>query len=638
VSKWTSLYAVEEETAEPNDEGMGLDFEDARANELGDALLFPRGALNLNAGGLLAGARVGAELEESEDEESGSETDSTDLEPRLRFGGRPSQSDDSDDSDGGHNNPGHGAGGGDAGDAGIDKGSGDNGQGQQRERDLPRDGVPRNDAQGHSRGGKNLDRTSFPRAESAEPTSTEFGLADWSRPLPTVQQSQGWESAASREPIMPSVPPVHASQFRHNPPLHSSSYSPLESPRSGSTWASISDQDSPPYKSSAPAPQSWMLPRYRWASISDRDSRLTDRDYRRLGDRDSRLSDRDSRLSDRDSRLTGRDSRLTDRDSRLTDRDPQLTDRDSRLTDRDSRLSNRDSRLGNRDSRLGDRDSRLSDRDSRLTGRDSRLTDRDSRLTDRDSLLTDQDSRLTDRDSRLTDRDSRLSNRDASANFANPSYDLNTFVSNDSEITSRPTFSSIYSRTSSSVPAARATTLPPIDFLFPYDDDDDPLSSYQTSAPVFNPPASTFLLQNVGVVAKPAEEIVAEEFVRGLLVFQKSDGCFAFNEKTVKTILGPSFLGVVTGLKAKLDVFDTIVTIALVALLEEQFRICQALWVLMVRKAKDYISACSLGPNEDVLMQEARNRIKSIPSVMQEIKNVENAVATAIELEIAPIV
>lgn len=229
---------------------------------------------------------------------------------------------------------------------------------------------------------------------------------------------------------------------------------------------------------------------------------------------------------------------------------------------------------------------------------------------------------------------------DASADFANPSYDFDAFVSNDSEITSCPTFFSLSSRTSSSVPAARATTLPPLSSLLPYDDDDgdDPLSGYKTSAPVFNPPASTSLLRNVGVVAKSAEEIVAEEFVRGLLVFQKSDGCFAFNEKTVKTILGPSFLGVVTGLKAKLDVFDIIVTIALVALLEEQFRICQALWVLMVRKAKDYISACSLGPNEDALMQEARNRIKLIPSVMQEIKNVENAVATAIELEIAPIV
>ena len=372
VSKWTSLYAVEEEIAEPNDEGMGLDFEDARANdELWDALLLPRGALNLNAGRLLAGARVGAELGESEDEESGSETDSTDLEPRSRFGGRSSQSDDSDDSDGGHNNPGHGAGGGNAGDAGIDKGSGDNGQ--QRERDPPRDGVPRNDAQGHSRGGKNLDRTSFPRAESAEPTPTEFGLTDWSRPLPTVQQSQGWESTASREPIMPSVPPVPASQFRHNPFLHSSSYSPflhspsyspflhsssyspfphsssyspLESPRSGSTWASISDQDSPHHKSSVPAPQfrSNPLP------------------LRSPGGRRAGISGRDSRLSDRDSRLSDLDFLLSDLDSRLSDHDSRLGDRDSRLGNLDSRLSNCDFRLSNRDSRISDLDSRLSDR------------------------------------------------------------------------------------------------------------------------------------------------------------------------------------------------------------------------------------------------------------------------------------
>jgi hypothetical protein len=240
VSKWTSLYAVEEEVAEPNDEGMDLDFEDARANdELGDALLLPRGALNLNAGRLLASAGAGAELEESS-----SETDSTDSEPRPRFGGRPGQGDDSDDdSDGGHNNPRHGAGGGNAGDAGMDTGSGDNGQGELRERDSPRDGVPRDDAQGHSGRGNNLDRTSFPGAESAEPTPTEFGLVDWSHPVLTAQQSQGWESTASGEPIMPSGPSVPASQVQLIPPFQLSSYSSLRSPRSRSTRAGMSDQD-----------------------------------------------------------------------------------------------------------------------------------------------------------------------------------------------------------------------------------------------------------------------------------------------------------------------------------------------------------------------------------------------------------
>jgi hypothetical protein len=167
----------------------------------------------------------------------------------------------------------------------------------------------------------------------------------------------------------------------------------------------------------------------------------------------------------------------------------------------------------------------------------------------------------------------------------------------------------------------------------------DPFLEYQTFAPVFNPPASTSLLQNVGPAAKTPEETASEEFVHGLLIFQKSDGCFAFgNESTVKKALGPSFLSVVIGLKANLDVFDTVVTVALVALLEEQFQICQALWVLMVQKARDYISACSLGPTADVLMQEARGYMKSIPLVMQEIKDAESAAATAIELEIAPIV
>jgi len=165
-----------------------------------------------------------------------------------------------------------------------------------------------------------------------------------------------------------------------------------------------------------------------------------------------------------------------------------------------------------------------------------------------------------------------------------------------------------------------------------------PSRNYQTSAPIFNPPASTSILQHTGPTAKTVEEMESEDFVRGLLDFQKSNGCFKFSdEEKVKTILGPSILSVVAGLKAELDNFDIILTITLVNLLEGQFQSCQNLWILMVRKAEEYISACSLGPKADTLMQEARNRIRVIPSVMVEVRNMKAIAASAIELQMAPV-
>lgn len=172
-----------------------------------------------------------------------------------------------------------------------------------------------------------------------------------------------------------------------------------------------------------------------------------------------------------------------------------------------------------------------------------------------------------------------------------------------------------------------------------FDSHNAPFSTSEAIVPVFNPAASTSLLQNMGAAAKTAEQIVAENFVRGLLVFQNADGHFVFNnEKILEKSLGSPFVSVVIGLRAKLDVFDTIVTIAIIALLEDQFQICQGLWVLMIQKAESYISACHLGPKGDALRQEARNGIKLIPSVMQKVTKPDELVTTAIELEIAPLV
>ncbi|RSL43050.1 hypothetical protein CEP51_016407, partial [Fusarium floridanum] len=91
------------------------------------------------------------------------------------------------------------------------------------------------------------------------------------------------------------------------------------------------------------------------------------------------------------------------------------------------------------------------------------------------------------------------------------------------------------------------------------------------------------------------DQLEAEELVRDLLKFQKSNGRFVFgNFETLKSTLGPSFMEVVVRLRAKHHDFDTVVTIAMVALLEEQFQDCQELWVLITRKATAFINQCRL--------------------------------------------
>lgn len=148
---------------------------------------------------------------------------------------------------------------------------------------------------------------------------------------------------------------------------------------------------------------------------------------------------------------------------------------------------------------------------------------------------------------------------------------------------------------------------------------------------------STPLLQH-GAVPKTADQLEAEELVRDLLKFQKSNGRFVFgNFETLKSTLGPSFVEVVVRLRAKHHDFDTVVTIAMVALLEEQFQDCQELWALITRKATAFVNQCALGHTRQDLEQEARLNLKSIRPVLEDLRSAKRALVEVMELEFAPV-
>lgn len=72
---------------------------------------------------------------------------------------------------------------------------------------------------------------------------------------------------------------------------------------------------------------------------------------------------------------------------------------------------------------------------------------------------------------------------------------------------------------------------------------------------------------------------------------------------------------------------------AIVTLLEEQFQGQQGLWVLIARKARDYLAAEeAAGMALGQLLAEARARVKALRSVMEELREARNASGAVDEL------
>ena len=168
------------------------------------------------------------------------------------------------------------------------------------------------------------------------------------------------------------------------------------------------------------------------------------------------------------------------------------------------------------------------------------------------------------------------------------------------------------------------------------------------SAPVFNPPASTFFMDSGRSAPKTEEELAAERFVRDILTFQRSDGSFHFrDDEELKGSLGPSLFGVVTARRRYLAGDKCpeptkrllAVAAAVVALLEEQFAACRALWVLMAGKATDYVTRNARhGRAGRQLLEEARRNVKGMGQVMGEVRDVQARAEDVSVLTSAPIV
>ncbi|KAL3958659.1 hypothetical protein ACCO45_006821 [Purpureocillium lilacinum] len=147
---------------------------------------------------------------------------------------------------------------------------------------------------------------------------------------------------------------------------------------------------------------------------------------------------------------------------------------------------------------------------------------------------------------------------------------------------------------------------------------------------------------------KTEEELAAERFVRDILTFQRSDGSFHFrDDEELKGSLGPSLFGVVTALRRYLAGDKCpeptkrllAVAAAVVALLEEQFAACRALWVLMAGKATDYVTRNARhGRAGRQLLEEARRNVKGMGQVMGEVRDVQARAEDVSVLTSAPIV
>ncbi|PNY26284.1 von Willebrand factor type A domain-containing protein [Tolypocladium capitatum] len=173
-----------------------------------------------------------------------------------------------------------------------------------------------------------------------------------------------------------------------------------------------------------------------------------------------------------------------------------------------------------------------------------------------------------------------------------------------------------------------------------------PVGLSQAYAPVFNPPASSYVMESSRSVPKTEEELAAEKLVRHLLGFQKSDGRFVMrDDRDVKEHLGSSFLKLLTKLKARLNGLDgdqdrveMTTTVAVIALLEEQFQGCHALWMLMVGKAMDFVAANSYGGTEAVLLEEAKAGVQQMGSVMDEMERARELGSAVDQVLVAPVV
>lgn len=118
---------------------------------------------------------------------------------------------------------------------------------------------------------------------------------------------------------------------------------------------------------------------------------------------------------------------------------------------------------------------------------------------------------------------------------------------------------------------------------------------------------------------------MAEQFVRRVVWFQISDGRIEFPSiADAELTLRPEIFRLVEDLLAQDADFTTAVTMVIIVLLQERFMKCEALWLLMVDKAKAYIRSQGgyHGPRGNFsLMEGARISVRLIQNLSLETRD-----------------
>jgi hypothetical protein len=143
----------------------------------------------------------------------------------------------------------------------------------------------------------------------------------------------------------------------------------------------------------------------------------------------------------------------------------------------------------------------------------------------------------------------------------------------------------------------------------------------EMKAPSHNPPASTSILPIRSHAPKSVEDAADEALVRRLIYFQSFDGSFSLDLGDLDELFGKRFRLAVQELQTSRvlvgcwldDPAILAATVAIIILLEDAFQSCKDLWLLMEKKARDYVDLCVPASRRQELFAFARERFLWVP-------------------------
>ncbi|EPE34330.1 vWA-like protein [Glarea lozoyensis ATCC 20868] len=136
---------------------------------------------------------------------------------------------------------------------------------------------------------------------------------------------------------------------------------------------------------------------------------------------------------------------------------------------------------------------------------------------------------------------------------------------------------------------------------------------FTVDAPSFNMPASSAMHPIESLPIKSAQQIADEDKICNLLYFQSFDGSFKFdNMEHLKAHMGDGFATIVQHLQDQTS-FVVAVTVGVMLLLEEKFEHCRSLWMLVHKKATDYLENQGLSElDQKHLLEYERQEVRQL--------------------------